>query len=155
MCFCLYFIFMVRRPPRSTRTDTLFPYTTLFRSLGGFKPQLFKRVGAIGTRAQFDRLASLSGYPERCAGRQLQNSGLQAKAAGEPELGGKRVERLVSIDDDLLRAAIAYLDRAAVARSQRGLRHALVGSNGGDGAAIKPERAQHSCSPLDRRAPNR
>src|SRR3546814_2139186 len=30
----LYFIFflMIRRPPRSTRTDTLFPYTTLFRS---------------------------------------------------------------------------------------------------------------------------
>src|SRR3546814_11605679 len=29
-----YFIFflMIRRPPRSTRTDTLFPYTTLFRS---------------------------------------------------------------------------------------------------------------------------
>src|SRR3546814_9224531 len=26
---------MLRRPPRSTRTDTLFPYTTLFRSLGG------------------------------------------------------------------------------------------------------------------------
>src|SRR3546814_18007077 len=25
---------MLRRPPRSTRTDTLFPYTTLFRSLG-------------------------------------------------------------------------------------------------------------------------
>src|SRR3546814_7047666 len=31
MIFCL----MIRRPPRSTRTDTLFPYTTLFRSLGG------------------------------------------------------------------------------------------------------------------------
>src|SRR3546814_4233333 len=26
---------MIRRPPRSTRTDTLFPYTTLFRSLPG------------------------------------------------------------------------------------------------------------------------
>src|SRR3546814_15908338 len=26
---------MLRRPPRSTRTDTLFPYTTLFRSLRG------------------------------------------------------------------------------------------------------------------------
>src|SRR3546814_1770880 len=26
---------MIRRPPRSTRTDTLFPYTTLFRSLTG------------------------------------------------------------------------------------------------------------------------
>src|SRR3546814_8525354 len=31
---CLFFFcLMMRRPPRSTRTDTLFPYTTLFRSL--------------------------------------------------------------------------------------------------------------------------
>src|SRR3546814_8572063 len=30
----MYFFFlMIRRPPRSTRTDTLFPYTTLFRSV--------------------------------------------------------------------------------------------------------------------------
>src|SRR3546814_14278028 len=29
-----FFFLMIRRPPRSTRTDTLFPYTTLFRSLG-------------------------------------------------------------------------------------------------------------------------
>src|SRR3546814_10016663 len=28
----VYFFLMIRRPPRSTRTDTLFPYTTLFRS---------------------------------------------------------------------------------------------------------------------------
>src|SRR3546814_7566653 len=37
-CVILYFIFfflMIRRPPRSTRTDTLFPYTTLFRSGAG------------------------------------------------------------------------------------------------------------------------
>src|SRR3546814_11904012 len=33
LCFSIYFFFlMIRRPPRSTRTDTLFPYTTLFRS---------------------------------------------------------------------------------------------------------------------------
>src|SRR3546814_13799964 len=33
MTSILYFFFlMIRRPPRSTRTDTLFPYTTLFRS---------------------------------------------------------------------------------------------------------------------------
>src|SRR3546814_19022469 len=32
---------MIRRPPRSTRTDTLFPYTTLFRSLGLLVPALF------------------------------------------------------------------------------------------------------------------
>src|SRR3546814_7562348 len=31
---CLFFFLMIRRPPRSTRTDTLFPYTTLFRSVG-------------------------------------------------------------------------------------------------------------------------
>src|SRR3546814_6507961 len=30
MCCCVFL--MIRRPPRSTRTDTLFPYTTLFRS---------------------------------------------------------------------------------------------------------------------------
>src|SRR3546814_11928051 len=30
----LFFFLMIRRPPRSTRTDTLFPYTTLFRSSG-------------------------------------------------------------------------------------------------------------------------
>src|SRR3546814_12847235 len=32
MLFVLFFFLMIRRPPRSTRTDTLFPYTTLFRS---------------------------------------------------------------------------------------------------------------------------
>src|SRR3546814_6039202 len=31
--FILYFFLMIQRPPRSTRTDTLFPYTTRFRSL--------------------------------------------------------------------------------------------------------------------------
>src|SRR3546814_4908999 len=30
--YFFFFILMIRRPPRSTRTDTLFPYTTLFRS---------------------------------------------------------------------------------------------------------------------------
>src|SRR3546814_14183933 len=32
MMFFYFFCLMIRRPPRSTRTDTLFPYTTLFRS---------------------------------------------------------------------------------------------------------------------------
>src|SRR3546814_14013534 len=34
LCASFFFVFflMIRRPPRSTRTDTLFPYTTLFRS---------------------------------------------------------------------------------------------------------------------------
>src|SRR3546814_13618524 len=38
---------MIRRPPRSTRTDTLFPYTTLFRSP---QPAVLDRAGA-GRRA--------------------------------------------------------------------------------------------------------
>src|SRR3546814_16443135 len=32
ICYNCFFFLMIRRPPRSTRTDTLFPYTTLFRS---------------------------------------------------------------------------------------------------------------------------
>src|SRR3546814_12232921 len=32
LTFLFFFFLMIRRPPRSTRTDTLFPYTTLFRS---------------------------------------------------------------------------------------------------------------------------
>src|SRR3546814_2354613 len=34
----MIFFVMIRRPPRSTRTDTLFPYTTLFRSRGQNAP---------------------------------------------------------------------------------------------------------------------
>src|SRR3546814_10565490 len=36
----LFFFLMIRRPPRSTRTDTLLPYTTLFRSARGVRPHL-------------------------------------------------------------------------------------------------------------------
>src|SRR3546814_1449563 len=40
---------MIRRPPRSTRTDTLFPYTTLFRSLHlAAEPALTKQLLDIG-----------------------------------------------------------------------------------------------------------
>src|SRR3546814_15075179 len=37
---------MLRRPPRSTRTDTLFPYTTLFRSAGRRRRRRF-RLGRV------------------------------------------------------------------------------------------------------------
>src|SRR3546814_14762645 len=59
------FFLMIRRPPRSTRTDTLFPYTTLFRSAGigivlpvavadlallddAIEQQLFQLLGQVG-----------------------------------------------------------------------------------------------------------
>src|SRR3546814_1647119 len=38
------FSLMIRRPPRSTRTDTLFPYTTLFRSSGSGKSTLVNLI---------------------------------------------------------------------------------------------------------------
>src|SRR3546814_227216 len=39
---------MIRRPPRSTRTDTLFPYTTLFRSKAGPRPRTADRISCQG-----------------------------------------------------------------------------------------------------------
>src|SRR3546814_11518002 len=44
---------MIRRPPRSTRTDTLFPYTTLFRSLA-------EEDSALGVDREFRSAASRS-----------------------------------------------------------------------------------------------
>src|SRR3546814_8961227 len=45
---------MIRRPPRSTRTDTLFPYTTLFRSAcdlrAGHRLHFFDRIVGLPTR---------------------------------------------------------------------------------------------------------
>src|SRR3546814_6190064 len=67
---------MIRRPPRSTRTDTLFPYTTLFRSRGG---QLVLGRGAAEAKAdarsrlgvtQTDRAEHMAGAPRSArAGR--------------------------------------------------------------------------------------
>src|SRR3546814_13374140 len=44
MCF---FFLMIRRPPRSTRTDTLFPYTTLFRSRAGAEEGIEDHVAGV------------------------------------------------------------------------------------------------------------
>src|SRR3546814_17781328 len=53
---------MIRRPPRSTRTDTLFPYTTLFRSTGGGP------ATGGGTRADAAGGHRVAGQPPRpCA----------------------------------------------------------------------------------------
>src|SRR3546814_18345243 len=46
---------MIRRPPRSTRTDTLFPYTTLFRSDRMGAPRGGGRPQTAGRRARTDR----------------------------------------------------------------------------------------------------
>src|SRR3546814_9694761 len=54
---------MIRRPPRSTRTDTLFPYTTLFRShrrRGDGQPRRRARLGRAARRRARDRRRLLS-----------------------------------------------------------------------------------------------
>src|SRR3546814_3888394 len=55
MTFLSFFFLMIRRPPRSTRTDTLFPYTTLFRS---FPRGCRRRSPAPAGRARHDRPAT-------------------------------------------------------------------------------------------------
>src|SRR3546814_6366240 len=61
-----FFVLMIRRPPRSTRADTLFPYPTLFRSYG--KAELGSIVRLHGARfadriADFDAQRRARGQP--------------------------------------------------------------------------------------------
>src|SRR3546814_14431842 len=44
---------MIRRPPRSTRTDTLFPYTALFRSVAAHEDVIDAGLGIGNDRGQF------------------------------------------------------------------------------------------------------
>src|SRR3546814_14705077 len=46
-CSVFLFFLMIRRPPRSTRTDTLFPYTTLFRSTFAGQSVLVQGSGGV------------------------------------------------------------------------------------------------------------
>src|SRR3546814_8976941 len=54
---------MIRRPPRSTRTDTLFPYTTLFRSAGGDPPGDHRRCVADRGDYSCGRRCALLAHP--------------------------------------------------------------------------------------------
>src|SRR3546814_2009118 len=72
---------MIRRPPRSTRTDTLFPYTTLFRSArveaDVARDQLARRIarGAADQRAQpRDQFLGLEGLGEIVVGPRVERS---------------------------------------------------------------------------------
>src|SRR3546814_6256619 len=58
---------MIRRPPRSTRTDTLFPYTTLFRSLEQQRlvGRLGQRIGKAVAKVQARFVAALAEIEKR------------------------------------------------------------------------------------------
>src|SRR3546814_15134631 len=53
-----FFFLMIRPPPRSTRTDTLFPYTTLFRS---------RRRGVVHHHDEARARAAVPRFAARCA----------------------------------------------------------------------------------------
>src|SRR3546814_1168334 len=72
---------MIRQPPRSTRTDTLFPYTTLFRSPGVRKP---------GAQHLF-----VAGHDAGIALRLARHVGDHGEAVGEGAVGGLQREILL------------------------------------------------------------
>src|SRR3546814_8349201 len=80
---CLFFFLMIRRPPRSTRTDTLFPYTTLFRSLPGGDRQ----VDAVLLRRHAHHLAATPG--DRADIAVDDPHGLDDRTLGGLDLGGR------------------------------------------------------------------
>src|SRR3546814_9521348 len=93
---------MIRRPPRSTRTDTLFPYTTLFRSVN-----MQLAVGAALDCLQLNRLAHC-----RRASENVQQERLVLRQHGVAEhqsipVAGRRSEEHTSELQSLMRISYA------------------------------------------------
>src|SRR3546814_1339420 len=95
---------MIRRPPRSTRTDTLFPYTTLVRRLAQGRAVVRTRArGAVlcqlqpvGRISRFHRTGAAFGLcPARRAAR-VDGRGRDARAGGDAELGPVALPRRTS-----------------------------------------------------------
>src|SRR3546814_3916835 len=89
---------MIRRPPRSTRTDTLFPYTTLFRSaVQGFRQRGRPQVAEVALLAQPRHLRGRFGLrPEGRPG--LHQAECAAPAAAEsPERSEEHTSELQSL----------------------------------------------------------
>src|SRR3546814_9394101 len=93
---------MIRRPPRSTRTDTLFPYTTLFRSIwllrSDGRADLPREAGGSPHR---DHDPGSAGAP-RAAGK-----GLAGRIAGQATACGDRSEEHTSELQSLMRISYA------------------------------------------------
>src|SRR3546814_5424711 len=94
---------MRRRPPRSTRTDTLFPYTTLFRSRGGAAhPFLLPARLSAKTRADLPRPR------KRSPGRRLSHQPVEDRdRVGRYRRQGLRSEEHTSELQSLMRISYA------------------------------------------------
>src|SRR3546814_17794127 len=99
---CIFF-FMIRRPPRSTRTDTLFPYTTLFRShcsrpMGILNPRPGRCDHSDGYRSQNDEQRRRAEANEKEAANNRDHRIEQRTDAPGPERIIKRSAK--NADDD-------------------------------------------------------
>src|SRR3546814_6223184 len=101
---------MIRRPPRSTRTDTLFPYTTLFRSAGLCAP------GGRHPDRQIPGRPVAGRRPAHALARQQALPG----AAGGPGDGRLRSEEHTSELQSLMRISYAVfcLKKKKISKSQ-------------------------------------
>src|SRR3546814_4574662 len=89
---------MIRRPPRSTRTDTLFPYTTLFRS---------RRASLTSNRAavdEGDRTAGVADDSGDVAGDRAAVGQSHRAVGAVAETDGRAVDRTAIVDDDRCQA---------------------------------------------------
>src|SRR3546814_5665685 len=80
----IVFFLMIRRPPRSTRTDTLFPYTTLFRSyaMNSHNAKAFEKLTKQFNRSQDGVRVTLIGFDDEQAVESALNAGLKKKDPG-------------------------------------------------------------------------
>src|SRR3546814_7585838 len=103
---------MIRRPPRSTRTDTLFPYTTLVRS-GRVVLQRLGRLGAVAIVDGLEEGIGAAELGERRSGRQrARRRGGEQGQEGKAEFrasehGGRRSEEHTSELQSLMRISYA------------------------------------------------
>src|SRR3546814_297180 len=83
---CVFFFLMKRRPPRSTRHDTLFPYTTLFLSRAGAWRLSGSRRQGVAFGAHADHLSARSPcrieWKKRIGGHRPANADVHARQAG-------------------------------------------------------------------------
>src|SRR3546814_6795373 len=82
----VFLFLMIRRPPRSTRTDTLFPYTTLFRSFHG---SAAARPAGAALRPAADRAVALRRPAADPALRRRPGGGVGDHAGRRPGGGGR------------------------------------------------------------------
>src|SRR3546814_3457499 len=94
---------MIRRPPRSTRTDTLFPYTTLFRSdakdrLGSFEAFVRADAESQAARAEQDYSEALAAFTARQPDVRVIAQARQRIALQNPGLARKVLRFVASAD---------------------------------------------------------